>query len=187
VVSGEFSFVRLAEALVEEGGKHGKIFLAIGLFAAGFTSSVTAPLASAITLKSLFGKENQHWGEKGLYYRLSWLVVLATGLAFALAGFKPVPAIITAQALNGFILPFASFFLVWILNRSHDGRSSNSLINNSLLSITLIISLLIGLRNLLQVFQLEKKILDDPAFSLGLLVFCLFITLLFMYRITRRK
>ena len=89
------------------------VVFAIGLFAAGFTSSITAPLAAAITLKSV-GSASQDWSEKSLRYRLGWGVVLLTGLIFGVTGVKPVPVIILAQAANGLILPVVSIFL-WII------------------------------------------------------------------------
>ena len=86
--------------------------LGFGLFAAGFTSAVTAPLASAITLKSLFGNKNpEKWNPGSFYFKLGWGVILITGIGFALGNVKPIPAIILAQALNGFLLPFISIFL----------------------------------------------------------------------------
>lgn len=186
-VSGEFSFEKLAEALVLESGKGGRILLGTGLFAAGFTSAITAPLASAITLKSIFGDNSKRWSENGIYYRLSWMLVLLTGLLFALIGFKPIPAIITAQALNGFTLPFISFFLVWILNDPSKTGQGNSAINNLLLSISLVITLVIGLKNLLNVFLTGEKIVHYTYITYILIFFSVILTFLFMIRINRRK
>ncbi|MBS0010498.1 MAG: Nramp family divalent metal transporter, partial [Bacteroidales bacterium] len=106
-ISGAFSFESLAAVLDEKMGGAGKYLLGFGLFAAGFTSTVTAPLAAAVTLSSLFGqKKAEQWDNRSRRFRAVWLLVLCTGIAFALMNFKPVPAIIIAQALNGFLLPF---------------------------------------------------------------------------------
>lgn len=184
-VTGEFSFEELARTLGQEGGKAGSILLGTGLFAAGFTSAITAPLASAITLKSLFGNTSPKWQENGTYYRLGWMFVLFTGLFFALLGFKPIPAIISAQALNGFILPFVSFFLVWILN-SKSNPGGNPMANNILLGITLVITLLIGLRNLVNVTGIDDIITSSTSFSMGLTAVSLIITLVFMLKILKK-
>ena len=48
-MTGDFTFPALAETLDNYLGGAGRIILGVGLFAAGFTSAVTAPLASAIT------------------------------------------------------------------------------------------------------------------------------------------
>ena len=47
VVGGEFSFVALADTLAGRLGDWARPFFAFGLFAAGFSSAVTAPLAAA--------------------------------------------------------------------------------------------------------------------------------------------
>jgi manganese transport protein len=53
VVSGEFSFANVAAALESRLGGVARTMFAIGLFAAGFTSAVTAPLAAALTIDAL--------------------------------------------------------------------------------------------------------------------------------------
>lgn len=182
-VSGEFSFESLAAALGHTEGKAGKILLGTGLFAAGFTSSITAPLASAITIRSLFGNQSSSWKENGIFYRLSWAIVLIIGLLFALSGFKPIPAIISAQALNGFILPFVSFFLVWALNKR---KEVNPLINNLLLGITLIVCMVIGLKNLLNVILPGTQFAADPILGYGIILISVIFTGIFLIVINRR-
>ena len=85
-IHGVFSFNALSEALSQRSGLKGSFVLGTGLFAAGFTSAITAPLASAVTLKSLFSKRNHRkWNVNGLYFRLSWLSVLLIGMTFAIS------------------------------------------------------------------------------------------------------
>ena len=105
MVSGEVSFAGLAEVLEQRLEGRGRLLLGIGLFTAGLSSAITAPLAAAITGKSLLGNGNASWNYSGINFRLTWGLVLIAGLAFALTDVKPVPAIIAAQALNGLILP----------------------------------------------------------------------------------
>jgi len=108
-LTGNFSFEELSSALQQKIGISGKYLLGFGLFAAGFTSAITAPLASAITLKSLFGNKNpEKWKPGSLYFKLGWGAILIIGIGFAIGNVKPIPAIILAQALNGFLLPFVS-------------------------------------------------------------------------------
>ena len=52
-------------ALEDKLGAWAGILLGVGLFAAGFTSSITAPLASAITAQSIIGQKNSHWSPTG--------------------------------------------------------------------------------------------------------------------------
>lgn len=162
-VKGVFSFKGLAEALSGKSGVNGNLMLGIGLFAAGFTSAITAPLASAITLKSLFGSRNKvKWETNGIYYRLSWLIVLAIGVVFGMLDIKPVPAIILAQALNGLILPLISFILVYLVHDRNITGRKNPPLNSSLLAITLVVTVIIGLHNMVQAiskplqFSIEK-------------------------------
>jgi len=149
-LSGQFTFETLAASLSDRTGIHGKWFLGGGLFAAGFTSAITAPLAAAITIRSLFGNdESPRWNYNGRYFRISWMSVLGIGILFGIIHVEPIPAIILAQALNGLILPLISFFLVWfILDRDLTGQR-NKPVHTLLLGITLVVTLIIGMNNLL--------------------------------------
>lgn len=91
-------------------------FVAWGLFAAGFSSATTAPLAAAVTARSLFGPADPRWSPTSWRYRAVWLVVLGVGIGFGVAGVRPIPAIILAQALNGVLMPFAAVFLLLVVN-----------------------------------------------------------------------
>jgi Mn2+/Fe2+ NRAMP family transporter len=149
IIQGEFNFNALSEALSIRTGVSGKVVLGTGLFAAGFTSAITAPLASAVTLKSLFDKRNKKkWGYSGLYFRLSWLAVLLIGVTFAALDIRPIPAIIFAQALNGIMLPLISFILVYLIHDPKVTGKTNSPLNSLLLGITLFVTVIIGLNNL---------------------------------------
>ncbi|HEX6037230.1 divalent metal cation transporter [Longimicrobium sp.] len=116
-VEGTFSYEAVSGTLSARlGGWAGPLF-AWGLFAAGFSSAITAPLAAAVTAQSLFGAEGSHrWNARGWRYRAVWMGVLAVGVGFGLAGVRPIPAIILAQALNGVVLPFAAVFLLLVVN-----------------------------------------------------------------------
>lgn len=189
-VIGEFSFENLAGALNKGLGKSGKILLGTGLFAAGFTSAITAPLAAAITLKSLYGStKKETWNSDGNYFRLSWILVLISGSGFALLNVKPVPAIILAQALNGFILPFISFFLVWVINDKKYLKAKTSVLNNILLFITLVVTLVIGLRSLLNVLAKIKFLnyLNNSFVLIIILIVSIIFTTAFMIGIYNRN
>jgi manganese transport protein len=115
-VEGTFSYEAVSAMLSARlGGWAGPLF-AWGLFAAGFSSAITAPLAAAVTARSLFGEGTDRWEPRGWRYRAVWMGVLAVGVGFGLAGVRPIPAIILAQALNGVLLPFAAVFLLVVVN-----------------------------------------------------------------------
>ncbi len=89
-------------------------FFALGLFAAGLTSAITAPMASAYALAGLFG-----W-EKSLVQgraRLIWITVLVAGGLGALSGGNPIQLIVLAQAANGIGLPIIAVLLLLIVNK----------------------------------------------------------------------
>ena len=114
VVAGEFSFVALADALAERLGHWARPFFAFGLFAAGFSSAVTAPLAAALSVRGFSGgQDDDRWGDRSARFRLVWGGVLLFGLVGGLTGVAPIPAIILAQALNGVLLPLVAVVL-WV-------------------------------------------------------------------------
>jgi len=153
-VEGTFSFLSLGKVLSDKLGGAAVWLFGFGLFAAGLSSAVTAPLASAITAKDIFGDRGQpEWQQKGIYFKLTWMLVLFTGLGFGMAGFKPIPAIIMAQAFNGFILPFVSVFLWMAINDKIFVRQKvNSAGGNLLFGLVVWVSLLLGSWNILRLF-----------------------------------
>lgn len=178
-VSGTFSFEALGKSLGRFLGGLGTVVLGVGLFSAGFTSAVTAPLASAVTVRSLFGDRNpDRWKDGSLRFRLVWILVLLTGVGFGVAGFKPIPVILIAQALNGVILPFIAIFLfITVNNRIIMKENRNRLGGNILMSLVVFITLIIGLtglaRALLNGFQIEierMEILMPVIIILSLLI-----------------
>src|SRR5690606_25047331 len=97
---GDFSsFENLATAFQNSLGRAGSVALACGLFAAGFSSTLTAPFATSVIGETVF----QVQGKKKL--ALLWGGVLLVGFVFGISGIKPIPVILFVQALNGFILP----------------------------------------------------------------------------------
>ncbi len=146
-VSDIFTFEGLSLVLEEKLGNWASIFFALGLFAAGFSSAVTAPLAAAITAKSLFEKNRDaSWSEKSNLYRSIWITVLGIGIFFGLWGIKPIPAIILAQALNGILLPFIAVFLFLVVNDEQlmGKYGVNGLIGNVVMSLVVMVTILLG-------------------------------------------
>jgi manganese transport protein len=105
------SFPELAESLREKLGPVGSLALGVGLFAAGFSSSITAPYASSLIASTIFGWEDQR------KLRWVWGIVLGIGFLFGISGIRPIPVILTVQALNGLILPLLVGLLILLINR----------------------------------------------------------------------
>ncbi len=163
-VSSEFSFESLSIALQEKIGRSGKYLLGFGLFAAGLTSAITAPLAAAITLKSLFGNKNpEKWETGSINFKLGWIAILLAGIGFALGNVKPVPAIIVAQALNGFLLPFISIFLFVVINDDDITKGKkNSFLLNVFMILVIFITLVLGINSAGKAFYTALN-LDPPG------------------------
>ena len=108
------SVATLAPLLEPAAGSLASVLFGLGLFAAGITSAVTAPLAAAHGVREIFGWPNDE-GHVG--FRLVWISVLVTGLIFALIGRNPLEIIIAAQAANGLLLPFIAGFVLYLSAR----------------------------------------------------------------------
>lgn len=110
-------------------GRWARGFFATGLLAAGLSSAVTAPLAAAYATAGAMG-----WSAdpKSAHFRAVWLLVLLSGLVFASAGVRPVPAILFAQAANGLLLPALALFLILTAN---DRRQMGAWANGAALNV----------------------------------------------------
>ncbi|MDX1940061.1 MAG: divalent metal cation transporter [Saprospiraceae bacterium] len=116
LVGGGYSYEALVNAMATKLGSWAVILFGFGLFAAGMTSCVTAPLAAAITGRTLLGNQGKKWESTGINFRLVWGIVFIIGLFFSLIGIRPIPAIILAQAINGVLLPIVTIFLLLAMN-----------------------------------------------------------------------
>jgi manganese transport protein len=152
--AGAFSYPVLAEALAVRLGAGAPLLLGIGLLAAGLSSAVTAPLAAAITARSVLGETSGDgpWSTGSWRYRLVWGSVLGVGLAFGLADVQPIPAIILAQAANGVVLPLVAVFLFIAVNdRQLMGRTGlNSTVNNSLMALVVFVAIVLGVTSVMR-------------------------------------
>ena len=136
-------------------GLSAKYFLSLGLFAAGISSAITAPLAAAWAATGIRPDKSpakRPAMQRPLFKGVA-LAVLATGLLFSALGYKPVQVIRFAQAANGLLLPFIAAFLLWAMNRKKLlGKHVNSNLQNILGIAVLLVSLLLSLKMLGRVF-----------------------------------
>lgn len=128
---GKVSAANMAMQLEPLLGNAAHYFFAIGLFAAGLTSAITAPLAGAYAVCGMLGWSNDMNNNR---FKLVAIVILVFGAAVASLGLDPVAVIIFAQAANGILLPIVTTYLVWLVNqKSVMGNYTNSIIVNLLI------------------------------------------------------
>ena len=125
-------------------GSWAKYLMGIGLFAAGLSSAITAPLATAYALSDI----SQLSGEaKVRAFRWISLSVLIIGAGFALADIKPIKVILLAQFANGLLLPIVTGFLLFAMNhRDLLGDYANSRTANIWGAAVFIFTAFLGLR-----------------------------------------
>lgn len=142
----------LAKGLEPLFGNYAKYFLSIGLFAAGITSAITAPLAAAYVATGCLGWSSNM---KSLNFRLVWMLILGLGVLFSSIGFKSIEIIKFAQVANGLLLPLIAGFLLWVMNKSSIlGKYKNTMIQNVFGLIIFGIALFLGVKSILKVFEL---------------------------------
>lgn len=142
----------LAKGLAPLYGDFAKYFLSLGLFAAGITSAITAPLAAAYVAKGCLGWKVDL---KSKRFRWVWSIVLLIGVVFSSIGIKPIEIIKFAQVANGMLLPIIAGVLLWIMNKkSILGNYVNSKFQNVLGYVILIATIFLGIKGVLKVFNL---------------------------------
>ena len=134
-------------------GRAAPLFFGLGLFAAGLTSAITAPLAGAYAASGALG-----WGSdlKSLRFRMLWAFVLLTGVVCGVTlGASPYQVILLAQAGNGIVLPLTLVLLLIVVNRERImGKYCNSRLANVLGVIVVLVISGLSIRQLARVLGL---------------------------------
>jgi len=128
-------------------GRAASVLFAIGLFAAGITSTITAPLAGAYAMS-----QSLRWPSnlKDPRFRALWISILAIGLIFTLVGKSPIQVIIVAQAVNGVLLPVIAVLLLVTMNNSKLlGKHKNGWISNIIGGVGTAVAIFLGIRMIL--------------------------------------
>ncbi len=145
------SVLDLAKSLEPLLGKAAPYFLGIGLFAAGITSSITAPLAGALVICGCFGWNNA-LNSNPMRWTFSLIILL--GVIFASLGIKPVELITIAQLTNGILLPVLSTFILWVVNnRKLMNKYKNGVVLNILGFGIWIITWVLGIKSIMSVLE----------------------------------
>ena len=138
----------MARQLEPAFGASAKYLLATGLFAAGLSSAITAPLATAFAGAELFGFDSD---PKAFKFRLVAGAVLAVGTFVAITGVRPIEIILLAQFANGLLLPIIAAFLLFAANqKSLLGSYVNSVFANVAGGVVVLITAGLGIRAILR-------------------------------------
>jgi len=139
----------LAKSLEPILGAASKYILSLGLFAAGITSAITAPLAAAYVVKGCLGWKGGLHSKK---FRAVWIFILLLGVVFSSLGIKSIQIIQFAQIANGLLLPIIAAFLLWVMNSKKLLRKhTNSWQQNVLGFLILGVTLFLGFRSIWKV------------------------------------
>lgn len=123
--------------------------LAMGLLAAGLTSALTAPLATAYIITEIWHSDNDAQHNKR--FKTIAAIIVIIGMMVSMFQIKPLEIILFAQVANGLLLPFVAIFLVRIsANRNIMGKYCNNRTQNIAAILILLVSFALGLRLILR-------------------------------------
>lgn len=134
--------VDMAQQLTPLFGSLATVTLGAGLFAAGLTSAITAPLATGYIVQEIFRSSHSRRP-----FQIGALIVIATGTLASLLGYRPVELIFVAQIANGLLLPIVAIFLLRLANNKRLlGAYANGLWANILGAVILLVTSALGFR-----------------------------------------
>ena len=146
------SAIDLAKGIEPVFGSFSKHLISFGLFAAGLTSAITAPLAAAYVT---CGCLNWNTDLKSFNFRIIWFMVLFIGVVCSSLNISSIEIIKFAQVANGILLPTVTFFLILIANSKKVlGNYANSWKNNLILLFVFLITLILGIKSVIKVMEL---------------------------------
>ncbi len=139
----------MAKQLEPIAGSWAKYVFGLGLFAAGITSSLSAPMSAAYAICSVM-----RWSTnmKDTKFRIIWIVVLLAGTIVTATGYNPVQVILMAQAFNGVMLPISAVILMVMANNKKAlGKYKNNTFWNVLGGFVIVVTIILGFRTLYNV------------------------------------
>ena len=141
------SAIDLARGIEPVYGINSKYIIGIGLFSAGITSAITAPLAASYVASGCLGWSG---GARNVKFKLVWLSILIFGVISSSAGFKSIEIIKFAQISNGMLLPIIAGFLIWAANKKTIlGSYTNNIFQNISGLVILLLTIFLGSRSVL--------------------------------------
>ena len=144
------SAAEMSVALEPVAGSGARYLIGIGLFAAGLTSAITAPMATAYAVTEIVPELRA--SDRRIGFRLVALTILAIGLAVSLLGLQPTDLITVAQVANGLLLPVIAVFLLIAMNNKSLLREHVNSLQANLLGVGVVaICFLMGAKLVLRV------------------------------------
>lgn len=135
-------------------GLPARIVFAMGLIGAGFSSALTAPLATGYVLAEMLGKGpdgGDDAARRTRIFKTTALAVIAIGTTFAFFAVNPVELILIAQSANGLLLPILAAFLLWVASRKASlGAFANGPVANIAGGAVVLVCTGLGLRLILR-------------------------------------
>lgn len=107
------AFAQLITAVDERYGLLGRYAMGVGLFAAGLTSAIAAPVAGGWAVCGALGWSTAPGSAP---FRGVALGILLVGTFFALFADRPIALILSAQVTNALILPLMALLLLLVIN-----------------------------------------------------------------------
>lgn len=123
-------------------GDYSELVLGVGIFAAGLACSISSPMGAAYVISSFLGWDYKH---SDIRFKLVCTVILLIGISVSATGFNPISLILSAQILNGIILPVIVVYLVYLTSKfSVLGEHKNNTFKIILGIIIALISVFLG-------------------------------------------
>ncbi len=144
--------VDLAQGLHPLYGSMATILMGVGLFAAGMTSAITAPLAAAYVASGCLGWSTDLNNKR---FKIVWRAVLLVGVVLATLQIKPITLIQVAQVANGTLIFIIVALVLWLINQQTlMKKAKNTPLQNILGVFVFVITLVVGLKGISGVLQI---------------------------------
>ena len=145
-----------ADAALEPiAGEFSTILFASGLVAASFLAACVLPGVTSSAICEAFGWErgaDRNWEEAPIYRGLITAIIVASALLVIMPGVDLFQIMMSAQVINGVLLPILLVFLVFIAQDKHimgkyrNGRVWNVLTWGTIILITVLTAVMFGLQ-----------------------------------------
>ena len=124
-------------------GELSESLVSIGLFGAGISSAITAPLAASYVVSECF-----EWRDGGNKSKFISLFVLLAGTIISSLGIHPITIIKLAQFFNGLLLPIMGVFLLLLVTSDKlKNYFKNQFLTKIILIVIIVFYVFLALKN----------------------------------------